>query len=450
LLKIYKMRLKQYWSIVLIELFGIITVKDGELRMYINRNIESLLLKSAESFQVITIYGSRQVGKTTTVQHLFGESFDFVSLDDSDELSMALSNPKVFFESHPWPVIVDEVQKAPNLLSEIKRIVDKQRKIWMENNEPRKLMFILTGSNQFELQNGISESLAGRTAIINMSGLTQMEKQGVGGAVFEVSFEKLIEKQENHKNLYKSSEEIFNRIFQGSMPDVVTGVSNRELYYKSYIDTYIEKDVRKLIAVSSEMQFRQFIQLLALRTAQEIVYSDIAKDIGIDVNTCKRWVSILQTSGIVYLLQPYMANLSKRIIKTPKLYFMDTGLCSYLCKWPDPEMLSKCAMSGAFFETYAVSEIIKSFCNSGINPEAYIYYYRDIDKKEVDVLLVKDNSIYPVEIKKGVAVTKATKNFSVLGKYNMPIKRGMVIENTDRIRAINDYAFAFPISMLGL
>lgn len=418
--------------------------------MYINRDIENLLLKASKSFQVITIYGSRQVGKTTTVQHLFGKTFDFVSLDDYDELSIALNNPKVFFESHPWPLIIDEVQKAPNLLSEIKRIVDKQRKTWLENNEPRKLMFILTGSNQFELQNGISESLAGRTAVLNMTGLTQIEKQNISGSLFEVNFDNLMKKQAKYMDLYKTSKEIFDNIFQGSMPDVVTGVSDRNLYYKSYIDTYIEKDVRKLIAASSEMQFRQFIQVLALRTAQEIVYNDISKDIGIDVNTCKRWISILETSGIIYLLQPYMANASKRIIKAPKLYFMDTGLCAYLCKWPNSEMLSKCAMCGAFFETYAVSEIVKSFCNNGIEPHNNIYYYRDIDKKEVDLLLVKDNAIYPVEIKKGISPTKPTKNFTVLEKYKMPIKKGMIIDNTDKIRAINDYAFSFPISLLGI
>lgn len=418
--------------------------------MYIKRDIEKTLINASKSFQVITLYGSRQVGKTTTVQELFGDEFHFVTLDDYEELALAHSNPKAFFESHPWPLIVDEVQKAPVLLDEVKRIVDNQRKIWMKNNEKRRLMFVLTGSNQFELQNGISESLAGRTAIIQMSGLTQMEKQSIPGSVFDVDFDALMKKQNTHQNLYKTTSEIFQDIFQGGMPDVFTGASERDIYYKSYIDTYIEKDVRKLIAASSEMQFRKFVSILALRTAQELVYSDISGNLGIDVSTCKRWISILQTSGIIYLLQPYMSNASKRIIKAPKLYFMDTGLCAYLCKWPNAEMLSACAMNGAFYETYAVSEIIKSFLNAGLDPDAYLYYYRDIDKKEVDVLLVKENCIYPVEIKKGSNPTKPTKNFSVLEKYKMPIMRGMVIESTDKIRAINEAAFAFPMSMLGI
>ena len=418
--------------------------------MYIRRDIEKVLLKASESFQVITLFGSRQVGKTTTADHLFGDEFGFVTLDDSDELALAHNNPKAFFESHPWPLIIDEVQKEAGLLSEIKRIVDEQRRIWMRNGEQRRLMFVLTGSNQFELQEGISESLAGRTAVINMSGFTQMEKRGIEGSLFEVDFENAIKRQLAHRGFYKSSIAIFEDIFQGGMPDICTGESERSSYYKAYVDTYIEKDVRRLIAASSEMQFRRFIEILALRTAQELVYSDISKDLGINVDTCKRWISILQTSGIIYLLQPYMSNMSKRIIKAPKLYFMDTGLCAYLCKWPSAEMLKDGVMNGAFFETYVVSEVIKSFLNNGVDPAQYLYYYRDIDKKEVDILLVKGGALYPVEIKKGVSPTKPTKNFSVLEKYKMPIKRGMVIDNTDAVRAINDNAFYFPVSLLGI
>ncbi len=418
--------------------------------MYVKRDIEKVLLKAAESFQVITLYGSRQVGKTTTVNHLFGDRFGFVTLDDTDELALALANPKAFFESHPWPVIIDEVQKAPGLLSEVKRIVDEQRRIWMKSGEERTLMFILTGSNQFELQEGISESLAGRTAVINMSGFTQMEKRGIEGSAFEVDFDSLLEKQRQHPHFYRNSLQVFEDIFQGGMPDICTGESERSAYYKSYVDTYIERDVRRLISASSEYQFRRFLDVLALRTAQEVSYSEISGAIGIDVGTCKRWLSILRTSGIICMLQPFMANLSKRIIKTPKLYFMDTGLCAYLCKWPTAQMLKDGVMSGAFFETYVVSEVAKSYLNAGEDPTRYMYYYRDIDKKEVDILIVKDGVLYPVDIKKSATPSKPTKNFSVLNKYKMPVKRGMVIDNTDAIRAINDNAFSFPVSLLGV
>ena len=418
--------------------------------MYVRRDIEKVLLKAAESFQVITLFGSRQVGKTTTADYLFGDEFRFVTLDDSDELALAHNNPKAFFESHPWPLIIDEVQKEISLLSEIKRIVDEQRRIWMRSGEQRRLMFVLTGSNQFELHEGIAESLAGRTAVINMAGFTQVEKRGIEGSLFEVDFERSLIKQHTHPDFYKNSLDVFEDIFQGGMPDVCTGESERNEYYKAYVDTYIEKDVRKLISVSSEMQFKRFIEILALRTAQELVYSDISKDLGINVDTCKRWISILQTSGIIYLLQPYMSNMSKRIIKSPKLYFMDTGLCSYLCKWPSAEMLRDGVMSGAFFETYVVSEVIKSFLNNGVDPAQYLYYYRDIDKKKVDILLVKGGALYPVEVKKGISPTKPTTNFNVLEKYKMPVMRGMVIENTDAVRAINESAFCFPVSLLGV
>ena len=417
--------------------------------MYVKRDIEKVLLELAESFQVITLYGSRQVGKTTTVCHLFGDEFGFVTLDDAEELELALASPRRFLESHPWPLIIDEVQKAVGLMSEIKLIVDKQRRDWLKNNEPRRLMYVLTGSNQFVLQEGISESLAGRSAVINMSGFTQFEKRGIVGNVFEVDFEALLEKQHKIADYYQSSTDIFKSIFQGSMPDICTGESQRENYYKAFIDTYIEKDVRLLISASSEMQFRRFIRLLALRTAQELSYSDISKALGISVITCKRWISILQTSGIIYLLEPYLPNASKRIIKSSKMYFMDTGLCAYLCKWPTSEMLQDCAMSGAFFETYVVSEIIKSFYNAGKDPHHYVYFYRDTDKKEIDILLVKDGAIYPVEIKKGISPTKPNKNFSVLQKYKTPIKRGMIIDNAKTMRAINEDAFIFPVSLLG-
>ena len=234
------------------------------------------------------------------------------------------------------------------------------------------------------------------------------------------------------------------------MPDICTRVSERDVYFKSYVNTYIEKDVRKLISASNETQFRNFISVVALRTAQELHYEEIANSVGIDVKTCKRWLSILETSGIIYLLHPYMANMSNRIIKTPKLYFMDTGLCAYLCKWPDSKMLENCAMSGAFFETYIVSEIIKNFFAFNKNPRDYLYYYRDIDQKEIDLLYVNEEGIYPIEIKKGIAPKNPTKNFNVLQKYKKDIKTGLVIDCCERIRPLNDISYCFPVFLLGI
>ena len=269
----------------------------------------------------------------------------------------------------------------------------------MKNDQERELMYILTGSNQFDLQTQVSESLAGRTAIMQMGSLTQMEKKGIKGNVFKGNIPELL-KKERGKDLYQTKEEIFQRIFEGGYPDIITGETPCDLYFRSYIDTYIEKDIRKLISVDNESIFRKFMEIMALRTAQELNYESISAAVGISVITCKRWISILETSGIIILLQPYMANMSKRIIKAPKLYFLDTGLCSFLCKWPNAQMLQDGVMSGAFFETYVISEIVKSYYNVGADPKHYLYYYRDIDKKEIDLLIVESGSIYPVEIKK--------------------------------------------------
>lgn len=417
--------------------------------MYYKRDIEKSLIKTSKSFQAITIYGSRQVGKSTTVKEIFSD-FNYVTLDDSDDLDFALEKPKEFLEKYKWPLIIDEVQKATNLLNYIKIIIDNQRLEWIKNDEERKLMYVLTGSNQFELQNGISESLAGRTAVLDMASMNQIEVLKQEGNLFTPDINELIKKESENKLKYASQEEIFERIFRGGMPDIVSGVSERDIYFKSYINTYIEKDVKKLIATTSEMQFRRFMSYLALRTAQEVNYEVFSRELGIDSQTLKRWLSILISSGIVILLEPYMANLSNRIIKAPKLYFMDTGLCAYLCKWPNAEMLMNCAMGGAFFETFVVSEIFKSFYNHLVDPKFYLYYYRDIDQKEIDLLYVEGDSIYPIEIKKGILPNKPTKNFNVLKKYNMNIKPGLVIDCTDKIRPINDNAYTFPVYLLGI
>jgi len=234
------------------------------------------------------------------------------------------------------------------------------------------------------------------------------------------------------------------------MPDICTGESKREAYFKSYVSTYIEKDVRKLINAANETQFRKFLSIAALRTAQELHYEEIAGSIGIDVRTCKRWISILDTSGIIFLLQPYRANLSKRIIKSPKLYFMDTGLCAYLCRWRDAKMLENCAMSGAFFETYIVSEFVKNFYAYNLDPKELLFYYRDKDQKEVDLIYADGAAIYPIEIKKSTTPKNPTKNFKALEKYKMPIGTGLVIDTCDKIRPINEEAYYYPVFQFGM
>ena len=418
--------------------------------MYIKRTVEKSILEAAKSFPCIVLYGPRQVGKSTTLDYVFPANFNRVTLDDTEDRELAEKNPKLFLEVNPWPIIIDEIQKVPALLDAIKIKIDEQRKIWLKNNEERKLMYVLTGSNRFELQQGISETLAGRCGIIEMSSFTLREKKAMEAHLFTPKIEVLIQRSQQEQSEYLTRTQIFEEIYKGGMPDICTNVSERNIYYKSYVNTYIEKDVRKLIVASNETQFRNFISIVALRTAQELHYDEIAGAVGIDVKTCKRWLSILETSGIIYLLQPYMSNMSNRIIKAPKLYFMDTGLCAYLCKWPDSKMLENCAMSGAFFETYVVSELIKNFFSFNVNPRDYLYYYRDIDQKEIGLLYVDEAGIYPIEIKKGISPKNPTKNFNVLQKYKRQIKTGLVIDCCDKIRPLNEISYSFPVYLLGI
>ena len=416
--------------------------------MYIHRTAEQMIRKIAESFPCIVIYGPRQVGKSTTADLIFGDDCRTVTLDDLDDRLLAENNPRLFLESNGWPLVIDEIQKVPQLLEEIKKNIDQQRLAWMKAGQTPELMYVLTGSNRFELQQGISESLAGRCGVIEMSSFSSDEKRGCEEQLFTPDITLLLKNERRNRMQYRTRNEVFQDIFTGGMPDVCTGNSERDIYFRSYVATYIEKDVRKLINASSELQFRSFISIVALRTAQELHYDEIASSVGIDVRTCKKWISILETSGIIFLLQPYMANISNRIIKSPKLYFMDTGLCAYLCKWPNAEMLADCAMNGAFFETYVISELVKNAYAFNLDPREFLFYYRDKDQKEIDILYVTPDRITPIEIKAGISPVKATKNFSVLSKYSLEIGTGLVIDNCEKIRAINENAYYVPVSMI--
>lgn len=418
--------------------------------MYIKRNYESMILQVSKSFPCLIVYGPRQTGKSTLMTHLFGDSFTTVTLDDIDDRNLALTDPKLFLDTYSWPLIIDEIQKAPLLLDEIKKRIDSQRIQWLKNDEPRQLMYILTGSNQFELQQGISDSLAGRCGVIDISSFSQSEKYGTEGALFKPDIPYLLSREKETHNHIRTQKQIFEDIFTGGMPDVCTGVSERQAFFKSYVQTYIEKDVQKLISADSLVQFQNFMSIVAMHTAQELHYDTIANNVGIDVRTCKKWISILETSGLIFLLQPYMSSISKRIIKAPKLYFMDTGLCAYLCRWPNAEMLEMCAMNGAFFETYVVSELIKNDYVHNLDPKDSLFYYRDIDQKEIDLLYVQQNDIYPIEVKKSETPKNPTKNFSVLKKYNMNIKPGLIIDNCDKIRPLSESAWYYPVSILGM
>ena len=418
--------------------------------MYRDRKIENSIKEVAESFPCIVIYGSRQVGKSTTVNHIFGDKVRKITLDDGNDRALAQDNPKLFLETYGWPLIIDEIQKAPKLLDEIKIRIDDMRLKWTEEGQDQQLMYILTGSNKYELQQGISDSLAGRCGVIEMASFSRVEKYDQPGHVFDPEIKILLKREQESDMPYRTRAEIFEDIFAGGMPDVVLNKSKRDIYFRSYIDTYIEKDVKKLISEDSETLFRNFISLVALRTSMELHYDTLAGEVGIDVRTCKRWISILETAGIIFLLQPYMPNISNRIIKAPKIYFMDTGLCSYLCKWPNAEMLENGAMSGAFYETYVVSELVKNFYAYNMDPKEYLYYYRDKDQKEVDLLYVRMGAITPIEIKKSIYPgKKAAKNFTVLDKFHLSIHPGLIIDSCEKIMPVSEMAYYYPVFRIG-
>ena len=422
---------------------------EGFKTVYIKREIEETILKVSESFPCIAVYGPRQVGKSTTVDYLFGEHFKSVTLDNLEDRILAQTNPRIFLETYGFPLIIDEIQKAPMLLDAIKIVIDNKRKDWLKNGEKPQLLYVLTGSNRFELQQGISDSLAGRCGIIDMASLSQMEKYGEKGNLFTPDISILLERERKNTFKSKTRKEVFESIFTGGMPDIVVGNAQRNIYFKSYVSTYIEKDVRLLIAAKHETTFRNFMSLVALRTAREVHYEELSSSLAIDVRTCKEWISILETAGIVYLLQPFMTNLSSRIIKASKLYFMDTGLCAYLCKWPDAEMLSNGAMSGEFFETFVVSEIVKNLYSHGVDPKEHMFYYRDKDQKEIDLIYTEREKVYPIEIKAGIAPQKSTRNFSSLNKYKLNVQPGLVIDSSDKIRPIDEKSYFYPVSRLG-
>lgn len=415
--------------------------------MYYHRQLEKTVLRAAGEFACITLYGARQTGKSTMVRTIFN-NIEYVTLDNSRERALAKQDPELFLESHGIPLIIDEIQKADALMEAIKIKIDEEKLNCVQNGKPVSLMYILTGSNTHEIRQKASETLAGRTAIIEVGSLTECEKRQIEGEAFVPDIE--IIKSKKTKLLAKNRYEVFEEIFKGGMPEYWINNIDRTAFFESYITTYLEKDVSKMINVDKLDDFRRFMTITALRTGQQVDYTEIGRAVGIDSRTAKGWISILEASGITMLLQPYANNLAKRIIKTPKLYFLDTGLCAYLCGWSDPRILEASPMAGAFFETYVVGEIVKSLRNDGKRVEYTLYYYRDRDQKEVDILYIKDQTIYPIEIKKGIGKDNANKNFSILDQYKMPVATGLIIDTGESILPLNRNAYYCPVGMIGL
>jgi predicted AAA+ superfamily ATPase len=357
--------------------------------VYLPRALEDRVLDASEQFPVLLLTGPRQVGKTTLLRHLCSPERHYVTLDDPGRRALANEDPALFLQRFPPPVLIDEIQYAPDLLPHIKMEVDASRSPGA---------FWLTGSQQFHAMQGITESLAGRVALIRLLGLSAREADRRPSRVepFLPTPEILEDRLETRATT--DLQAVFRRIWTGSFPALVAGpVEDRDLFYGSYLQTYVARDVRDLAEVSNQQAFLRFLRAAAARTGQLLNLSDLARDVDVSVPTAKRWLSILEASFVVHLLRPYHGNVGKRLVKTPKLYFLDTGLCAHLTDWSTAETLASGAMAGPILETWVVAEVLKSHWHRLRTP--HVYFYRDRDGREIDLLLEKDGALYPVEIK---------------------------------------------------
>lgn len=405
----------------------------------IQRNMSCALKRLSSSFPVVLVTGSRQTGKTTLLkEYIQNEYCKYVTFDSPESMILAKSDAQLFMSLYPPPAIFDEIQYVPDLFRYIKIVVDADRKNGM---------YFLTGSQQFNMMKNVSESLAGRIGILNLLPLSLREIKSDPLTAPFIPTEEFIISRNNVAKQKNTPLEIWSYIQKGMYPELyATNISSQD-FYNSYIKTYVERDVRQLTQVADEMLFMQFIAVAAARTGQLVNFSDMARTVGIDPKTAKQWLSILQTSGLVYLLRPYYGNIEKRLVKTPKLYFTDTGLAAHLSRWLSAETLMNGAMAGAFFETFVVTEILKSFTNQGI--EAPLYFYRDSDSVEIDLLIESDGVIYPIEIK-ATSTPKEhdAKNLTATATIkDKKIARPVIICNSTEIGLVKN-AVTFPVQFI--
>ena len=405
--------------------------------MYIARHMEHILEQINTQYPILLVTGPRQVGKTTMLEHLAqkeGRGRETITLDDLTVRELAKTDPKMFFQLHRPPLLIDEVQYAPELFPYIKMMVDERR-------HPGD--FWLTGSQLFSMMEGVQESLAGRVALLQLSPLSYGELIADSGTTpFRVDLSALTQRQAARPAL--DTPAIFQRIFTGGMPALASGqYANPNIFYSSYISTYLDRDVRRLSAGIDDLKFLGFLRAAAARTGQQVNYKGISDDAEIDQATAKSWLHILEALGIVFLLRPYSNNVLKRTVSTPKLYFYDTGLVCYLTRWSSPET----AMNGALLENYTVAEIVKTHQNAGQEP--FLYYYRDKDAREIDLLLEQDGKLFPIEIKKmATPPKKLTKVFELIGKSPLERGTGAVLCMADRLGAFDQDNLIVPISLI--
>lgn len=407
---------------------------------YISRHMENRILELSRSYASILLTGPRQAGKTTMLRELVEKENvgrRYVTLDDFMERDMAKNDPAMFLQLHKPPVLIDEVQYAPELFPYIKIHIDRYHNpgdFWM------------TGSQIFRLMRGVQESLAGRVALLHMSPLSQREIIGAPCVPFTTDTARFLAEQEQLQPV--TAPELFGRLWQGSMPGLISGQTpDRNVFYSSYLSTYVERDVRELSGSMDALKFNRFVTAVAARCSQLLNYKALADDADIDVQTSKLWINVLETLGIIFLLHPYSNNVLKRTVKTPKVYFYDTGLVCYLTRWSSPEVAESGAMSGALLENFAVSEIMKGYQNAGLEP--YLYFYRDRDAKEIDLILEGDGKLSPLEIKKTAMPDKRlTRVFKVVDKSPLRLGTGAVLCMADKFSAFDSKDLIVPIWML--
>lgn len=405
---------------------------------YIKRNLERVVSQVTKEYPVVLVTGPRQVGKTTMLRKLMeGTDRGYVTLDDLSDRNLAKTDPELFLQLHKPPVLIDEVQYAPELFTYIKMHVDS-------HDEPG--AFWLTGSQVFKLMKGVQESLAGRVAVLSLTSLSQAEIYGGKTEPFMVDLEALSARKEGRTKADVTA--VFERIYQGSMPAIASHAnSNSQIFYSSYLSTYIERDVRELSDAIDSLKFFRFITAVAARCGQMLNVAEIARDADLNQMQVKSWLGILETLGIIFYLHPYSNNLLKRLVKTPKLYFYDTGIVCYLTRWSSAETLENGAMNGAILENYVVSEIMKSYLNCGKEP--FLYYYRDKDAKEIDIVLEHDGVLNPIEIKKSSNPgTELIKVFDLLDQSSAPRAKGAVICMKPELSAIDRDNYIVPVWMI--
>lgn len=410
--------------------------------MYITRNIEQTINRISSQFKVLLLTGARQVGKTTLLKHLAqGSGRTYVTLDDLAVRSLALADPALFLQRYTPPLLIDEIQYAPQLLSYIKMYADKGAQngdIW------------LTGSQRLPLMQGVTESLAGRVGIIDLQGLSANEINGTDNTEPFLPEVELLFNRMNHAKK-QSLKEIYQLIWQGSMPAMYNGgEQDWQSYYASYVQTFLQRDVMKLLQINDEMVFFRFLCAAAGQTGKMINYAELAKAAEISAPTAKQWIKTLEAAGIIYLLQPFMPPGAKYIVKAPKLYFFDTGLAAYLTRWLNTDALEAGAMSGEFFETWVVAEIYKSYVNKGIVPP--LYYLRNFNGKEIELIIWQNCTAYPIAVKKSAYPNKAVKIFAILEPVSTDAKinigAGGIVCLIDDLLPASDKLYYIPAWVL--